>query len=477
MKQVNAKKNYLLLHDDGRIHYPFSKFLTDQSNNAHTREGLSQSLRVLYRFCSAHEIELVVRAMEGRCLTYDECKKLAGLSYRPLGEMETLSNKKVVHITSAKAGKPPKDLPHAVEDNTAMKRLGNIAQYLEFFLEVFLEPNIRSNTLKQMIKDEYGKCANQLRTEISGTRQGHFQDIVSLPSNKFLKVISAIYTWPEKVFLTASGKPSRTLNRDRAMALLVCEGLRPGSVGNIVRSDFSADTKHLLIKDNRDKREKVTTSTPVLKLGASTKVNSAGGGLIELWPFTVAAISQYIDDEREPNLAKCMKNRSNGFLFVKGTGEPVKHRSSITSMFNRLGKRLAELGLLDVGNDPHFINVDQYDFYAYVLRHSSVSLFLEQKRSEANVLDSVRIRYSWTPESKQPLRYAARAFSDQANIDLMGFNEMLMSSVEAKKKSLGQKETDGLTPDGIINPFLWNPDETQPAQCAVRDSDDQTDID
>lgn len=434
MRQVTAKKNYLLLHDDGTVHYPFSKFLTNEFNNPNTRELVSQSLRIFYRFCTAHEIELAVRALKGRCLSYDECKKLVGLCYRPLGEVESLSYRKVVLLSSAKAGKPPESRPAAVAPNTARKRLNHIAQYLQFYFEVFLSPNICSQTQIENLRSEYGRTSRQLQNAIRGTKQGHHHDIQSLPSTKFLEIIRVIYVRPEEVFLNESGNASRTLQRDRAMALLACEGLRPGTIGNIARSDFRRDSLHLVVKDNREKRKETTSSTPVLKLGVSTQVNSASEGMLELWPFTVKAINDYIATERTSILTKHLKNRSCGFLFLNEKGEPIKHRASITAMFQRLGKRLAELGLLDVGNDPYFRNQKQYEFYAYVLRHSSASLFLEQKGTDERAQDSMKPRYGWTINSKQPQRYAARALSDQANIDLMEFNEMLMSEVRAKKK-------------------------------------------
>ena len=58
MKQAYAKKNCLMLHDDGSIHYPFSKYLTAQFDNLNTREHIAQSLRIFYRFCMSHRIEL-----------------------------------------------------------------------------------------------------------------------------------------------------------------------------------------------------------------------------------------------------------------------------------------------------------------------------------------------------------------------------------------------------------------------------------
>lgn len=431
MRQVYARKNYLLLHDDGSIHYPFSKYLTDEFNNPHTRELVGQSLRILYRFCNAKKIELAARAVEGRCLTYDECKKLAGLCFRPLAEIESLSDKKVVAIISAKAGKRPEQ-SEAVEPNTAMKRMCQIAEYLIFYGEVFLAPNIRSKVMKQSLKVEYEKTAHLLKKEIGGTKQGHHHDIRSLPSDKFIEIIRWIFVRPEEIFVNASCEPSRTLYRDRAMAMLACEGLRPGTLGNIARADFRPDSRHLAIVDHREKRTRTTTSTPVLKLGASTQVNSASETLIQLWPFTIEAIRQYIDAERTLVLSKNLKNRSDGFLFLNEKGEPIKHRSTITAMFKNLGKRLAELGLLDVGSDPYFPNQKKYEFSGYVLRHSSATLYVKLKGTEDSVLDSMKSRFGWTMKSSQPQRYAARALSDQANIDLMEFNQSLLDEVRSK---------------------------------------------
>lgn len=443
MKTIVAKTNYLLLHDDGTIHYPFSKFLTDKFSNPHTRELVAQSLRILYRFCNAHRIELALRAVEGRCLTYDEAKKLAELCYRPISEIEAMSDKKVIRLTSAKAGKAPQDLRNSVEPNTAFKRLNHISEYIEFYQEVLLEPNIRSSTLRGHLKHEYDKIGDQLRTEISGTKQGHHHDIRSLPCDKFLAIIRAVFTRPEELFLNESGKVSRTLLRDRAMVLLACEGLRPGTLGNIARSDFRQESGYLVITDNRAKRsEAVTTKTPVLKLGASTQVNSASETMIKLWPFTVSAIQDYINGERTAVLSKRLANESKGFLFLNEKGEPIKHRASISEMFNRLAQRLAATGMLNVGNDPYFPNRKQYEFYGYVLRHSAATLFLKIKGTDDRVKDQMKTRFGWTRASKQPERYAARAISDQSNIDLMEFNASLMADVMAKRQTTG-------APDGI----------------------------
>lgn len=435
MKQVEAKKNHLLLHDDGSIHYPFSKFLTDKFSNPHTRELAAQSLRIFYRFCHAHQIELAFRAGEGRCLTYNEAKKLAELCFRPLTEVETMGIKKVVSLTSAKAGKAPKDLPDAVEPNTASKRMNHISQYIKFYREVFLGPNIRANTTREQLKWEYDKVGHQLKTTISGTKQGHHHDIKSLPSEKFLAIIEAVYVRPHELFLNNSEKLSRTHLRDRAMALLACEGLRPGTLGNIMRADFRPNSRHLVITDNRAKRnERITTGTPKLKMGDSTQVNNASETMIQLWPFTSKAIQDYIDHERSTVLMKFLRNKSNGFLFINEKGESIKHRASITAMFNRLGQQLAKRGLLDIGKDPYFANQKQYDFYCYVLRHSSATFYLAEKGTSERVKDQMKVRFGWTVNSKMPEKYAARVISDQANIDLMAFNQRLLDATKVMKQ-------------------------------------------
>lgn len=433
MELVLARKNCLLLRDDGSTIYPLSKFLTDRFSNPHTRELVAQSLRIFYRFCCAHRIELAELAVEGRCLSYEHARQLAGLCFRPLPEIEAFSDKKILLLTSSKAGKAPSETPKAVEPNTANKRLNHISVYLQFFREVFLEPNIRSSTLRVQLKHEYDKVIHQLNSTIRGTKQGHHHDIKSLPSDKLLAIIRAVFTRPEELFLSENGKVARTILRDRAIALLACEGLRPGAIGNVAREDFRHVSKHLAIKDHRAKREKTTSGTAVLKLGVSTLVNSASETMIELQPFTVAAIQDYIDIERESILSQHLHNPSNGFLFLNEKGKPIKHRASITELFNRLGQRLKHLGLLEVGSDPYFPNQKQYDFYCYVLRHSSASHFLELKGTDERALDSMKTRFGWTMNSKQPQRYAARALSDQANVDLMKFNEELMEEVRAKR--------------------------------------------
>lgn len=121
-------------------------------------------------------------------------------------------------------------------------------------------------------------------------------------------------------------------------------------------------------------------------------------------------------------------------LFLNEKGEPIKHRATLTAMFNRVGKRLAQLGMLDVGNDPYFKDEQRYDFYAYVLRHSAASLFIELKGTDGDALDKMKSRFGWTLHSTQPQRYAARALSEQANMELKAFYGQLISDAQTKGK-------------------------------------------
>ncbi len=435
MRQFSAKRNYLLLHDNGTIHYPFSKFLTDEFDNPNTRALVSQSLRILQRFFLAHGIELTVRMLEKRCLTYDEIKRLAGLCYRPLDEIERLSNAKVVSITSAKAATPPEDMRGALEANTAAKRLNHIASYLKFYQEVFLDPHIQSDTLRGALNTVYDQTQERLKREVEGTKQNHHLTIQSLPSHRFLQIIRAVVLDPMTLFMTKGGKPSATLYRDRAMFLLACEGLRPGALGNLTREDFRPISGHLVLKNNIKRRPgRPTTGTPVLKGAGSKKVPYNSETMITLWPFTVTAITDYLVKERDTILAKHLKNRSLSFLFLNEKGQPIKHRATLTAMFHRVGKRLAQLGMLDVGNDPYFKDEKRYDFYAYVLRHSAASLFIELKGTDDGALDKMKSRFGWTLHSKQPQRYAARALSEQANMELKAFYGQLIAEAQTKGK-------------------------------------------
>lgn len=442
MRLVEARRNVLLLNDDGTINFPASRHLTAEQTNPNTRELTAQALRIFHRFCVASEIDLPQRALEGRCLTNGEADKLAGLCYRPLSEVEEISDRKIVSILSAKAGTPPERLPGAVQDNTAKKRLIDIAGFLEKYREVILAPNIRSESTRTLLKADYDRTASKLKGKISGTKQNHHLAFRSLPCEKYEAIIKALYVRPDELFLNESGGLSRTLYRDRAMAFLAAEGLRVGSINNIQIADFKRRSGHLMIVDNREKRGRPKTSHSVLKMAASTSVNSASETMISLWPFTQKAIADYIEFERDTALSKTLTNQSNGFLFLTEQGTPIQHRSSVTRVFNQLGGRLKDLGLLNVDEDPYFSHKTVYDFYGHVLRHSAAVYYCKCKGISDATLDSMKSRFGWTTGSNMPQKYAARALADQANVDLVNFAEKLEAEVAARVQA--KKNAEGI---------------------------------
>lgn len=424
-----------MLHADGSVHYPFSKFLGYISTNPHTQELTSQSLRLLYRYLTAYRTEPAVRALEGRCLELSEVEALTRLCWRPLEEVERLTDKEILLCCRKDREAVPQNLKDAVEPNSARRRLLNIASYLAFYREHLLEPRILSPQQRETLKEQYDKTCHLLKRQIGGTKQNHHLKIQSLPGSRFLEIIRELVLNPERLFTNASGKPASTLQRDRAMALLACEGLRPGAIGNCVLADFSPRNSHLMVKDNRERRGRQKTGDPVLKLGDSLRANSASETTIKLMPVTTHALNEYIHGERSDVLSRHMQNRSKGFLFLNNRGELIGHRATITSTFRKLSNKLAELGLLNVGDDPYFPDKKKYDFTAYTLRHSSASFYVANKGTSEGTKDTMRLRFGWTNTSDMPNLYANRALSDQANVDLSSFNEALMAEVSAKREN------------------------------------------
>jgi len=427
MRTVRAFNNFICLRDDGSIHYPYSQYLTSRFTNPNTLALVSLSLRIFDRFCIANEIELPARALDGKCLTFLEIDQLARLCYRPFSEIEALSSKKIILLTSAKAKIEPSKFLGAVQPNTALRRLKDIGEYLNHYLEVFLEPNVRQESKVREIRIAYAKSIAQAKNKIGGTKQNHHHQIQSLPNDKFMELIECFVKRPNELFINESGNLCRAILRDRAMTLLACEGLRPGTIANIAISDFRPESGRLCIIDNRDKRKKQTAGTPVLKLGASTLVNSASETMISLWPFTIRAIQEYISSERNAIQSKNLKNKSLGFLFLTNGGGPIKNRGTMTTMFKVLGNRLNKLGLLQVENDPYFKNKARYEFYGYVLRHSAACFYLAANGTSDKTLDSMKSRFGWTISSQMPQIYAARTLSDLSNTVMNKFTESLMS--------------------------------------------------
>ncbi len=436
MKIERTGHRTLLINDDGSINAPFTIFLNDQFDNSNTRESVAAALKVFHRFLAAYDIDLVQRALEGECLLAVECGRLADLSYRQMDELQEMSDAMVRRISSSSADLPPSLRKGAVEPNTAARRLDNIAAFLAWFRTSILDERIRSAATRNDLRERYQATVERLKDEIGGTKEGHHQQIQSLPIERFKAVIKEIFLHPEALFESASGKPSPTLMRDRAMALLACEGLRPGFIANVTIDDYRRSTNsadyYLALTSNLAKRRKrITASTPQQKGMTSTSQNYNSEVVIKLWPFTRDAIQQYLEKERAALTDKYMRNRSKSFLFLAEHGGPIGSRNTLTAVFTKLANRLADTGLLDVTSDP-YVTEKKYAFYAYVLRHSAATLFYHEKRHQPDVEDQMRARFGWTQKSKMPQRYAARALSDASSVDMMEFYESLV--LEAKKR-------------------------------------------
>ena len=124
--------------------------------------------------------------------------------------------------------------------------------------------------MREELRARYDQTVTELKGWVSGTKSSHHHQIQSLPIERYLDVIRNVFLYPGQLFKTLEGEPGRTMMRDRAVALLAAEGLRPGAIGNLARRDFiwrPGDSKgFLVIQDNTAKRKSlITASTPVQK--------------------------------------------------------------------------------------------------------------------------------------------------------------------------------------------------------------------
>lgn len=443
---VISQSRTLLIDGDGVINAPFSLFLNEKFNNPHSRETVAVGLRMLHRFLAAHHIDLAARALDGECLRMVECKWLAELAYRPIEEIEQMSDGMLKRLTTVSRGTPAMDLGNAVEPNTAAKRLNTVAAFLKWYRESLLEEAIRSSTTREMLRDRYDAIREELNGLIGNTTQGGPHEIRSLPIERYLLIIRELVINPERWFRTEHGNLSATVMRDRAIFLLAAEGLRPGAIGNLTVDDFryrAGDSKgYVVIKDNVARRDNpVTTSTPKAKGVRSTQQSYNSNITIRLWPFTCHAIKDYVDGTRSMVLSRRLANRSKSFLFLGEHGGPIGDRTTIALVFSHLRKRLASEGLLNtVDGDPYAHGL-RYEFSAYTLRHSAATLFYARNAKKANVKDLMRQRFGWTEKSTMPDRYANRAMSEAASVDMTEFHESLLQALAAKRaRQLQQSE-------------------------------------
>ena len=436
---VHARDLTLLIGSDGTINGPFSLYLNERFDNPHTREAAASGLRVFHRFLVAHGIDLPCRAIEGEGLRSVERKWLTELAYRPLEEIEQMSDAMIKQSTTMRKAAVARDQIGAVAPNTAAIRLASVAAFLRWFRADVLAEAIRSASDRRALSDCYAATCADLEGRIRGTKQGHHHEVRSLPVERYLQLIRELVLRPESLFRTQGGKQSATLMRDRAMVLLAAEGLRPGSLGNLAIDDFKyeagAAAGYVDIRDNVTRRQApVRTSTPKAKGARSTLVPYVSSVTVKLWPFTCLAIKEYMGGERAAVLGRQLKNRSKSFLFIADHGGPITDRTTIATVFGRLEGRLRELGLLNRADGDPYARGTHYDFSAYTLRHSAVTLFYKANAHKPDVKDLMRQRFGWSANSKMPDRYANRAMSEEASVNMSEFHDQLLQALAAKRQ-------------------------------------------
>jgi integrase len=443
--QAVALGHRTLLLEDGVINVPFSIYLQERYTNPNTREAAATALRVLHRFLVVFGIDLPRRALEGECLRSVERGWLAEVAYRPVAELEQMNANMMKRLVKTRSDEEasPADIKRAVVPNTAAKRLFFISEFLTWYKNNLLDEAIRSTRTRNELDKNYAKTCAELAGWIGGTSK-HANQVRSLPVSRYLEVIQEVFLNPEHLFKTPSGHPSSFIQRDRAMALLAAEGLRPGAIGNLAIDDFRYKSGemhgYVVLKDNVPRRRApFTAATPTVKGIRSTKQNYNSNIEVRIQPFTCLALRDYIDGERAQVLGQDLINRSQSFLFLAEHGGPFEDRSSISHVFNRLGIALKELKLLNVAQGDPFVEGRYYQFSAYTLRHSAASYFYSAEKHNPNVKDQMRTRFGWTKDSNQPDRYANRAMSETASVNMNDFYQSLLDDLKTKRLAESQR--------------------------------------
>lgn len=424
MRIVDANGKGLLIGGSGEIYAPESLFLNNKYDNPNTRGAIALSLRLLHVFARAIDLSLPKRALEGHCLFAPELTWLSNLAFRPVEELESMDPRMLLRL--ARSEEPAhRDRKGAVAASTASARLGHICEYLDWYCENILTPRIRSVQTRSELRDRFEITVRDLNEKISGGSGTHPTQIRSLPKEVFIRLIREVWVNPEAVFCSEGGQTSPTVQRDRAIFLLACEGMRPGAVGNLALQDFLGS--QVRIVDNVTRREKAPTEgTPVQKGARSNKQQYNSEHNMTLWPWTEAAIREYIQGERANLLSRRLRNASRGFLFLETQyAGPVKSRRTISLVFNRAEKCLRELGLLLRPSTDKYIKKEIYELTAYTLRHSAATLYMSKKGGSDQTQSEMKDRFGWTAKSNMPDRYARRANMDAGSVDLSDLWESL----------------------------------------------------
>jgi len=442
--ETHGSKAYLATAA-GVLYVPGTLYLNEEYTNPHTKQIVAKALRVWVRLADAFDIDLAARALEGRWLTASEQKALKYLVFRPIQEIESMSDHAVRNIASAVTDKEPQDRKGAVQPNTAVKQIVGVADYLAWFHKKVLEPRMPVQSgLSEALRRTVETCVKDLKKSVGGTKGAHPHRIRSVPTERFLRIYSAVFLHAGDVFKALNGTVGSNPLRDRAMLLLAGEGLRPGAIGNIGLADFKwaggKEPGYIVIKDNTARRSKaVSTGTPVQKGAASTQ-NYNSLITVSIWPTTAQAIREYIDSERSSITEKTLRNRSEGFLFLAEHGGPIGSRGTIAHVFKQAGRGLDALGLLNTDPRDPYHEGEKYKFSAYLLRHTAASLFYatKAKTMKADVVtDLMKMRFGWSQESGMPALYAQRAMIDVSSLTVEDYIESLLAEAAAAKNGQG----------------------------------------
>ena len=183
-------------------------YLNSRYDNPHTIVAAARGLRVFNRFVDAFDIDIASRALEAGCLTEGEKKALCQLVFYPVEQIEGMSDRAVRMIASAQKNGDPSPITGAVESNTAVKQLLQIAEFLLWYLEKVLEPRMPlGSPVAEALRRAYESCAKELKRAVGDNKSSHPHKIKSVPTKRFLEIYAALYSHAEDILQTKSGKP------------------------------------------------------------------------------------------------------------------------------------------------------------------------------------------------------------------------------------------------------------------------------
>ena len=441
MKLVAAGKVVVVLNEDNYINYPMSSFI-NLKNNPDTQSVEFKALRILHKFMTANRIDFAERCVnENLLLNQHQARELKQLCWVPLEKIESCSNEFLRRLFKASSkATNPEEMIDRVTRNTAAQRANTIGRFISHYEAFFVPQLLRSKESLQSISDNV-KAIKLIICNIKKSDKIHHGQIVSLTTSKFIQIIKTVLDSPQDIFKTEKGTISRNLTRDQCIFLLACEGLRPGAIASIELSQYDPRTGVINMSAGRSTKKAITKG-PRSK-GATSLTKSYAQPTLKVYGFTRETLSRYIKIEREMILNKFAKNKSQGLLFINEKGMQFASSTTVKDVFARAAISLEKMGILKIEDDPHMRSSknkvrDSYRFYAYVLRHSAASFFLAKNGLSDATVSSMKPRFGWSRNSKQPERYAERAYIDISNTTLhMHMEELLELAENTRLKEKG----------------------------------------